>query len=689
MATAVLKIVGDSGGLTAALAEARRASRATSVAVAADARRTEREQIRAARAAEREQVRAARTAEREQIRATQNAARAHDRESKRAVAAQLAAYRQITQAARLSATARERAEKEATRIAQAEASARGLTATQEAELRARALRGLTSQAIAEERRMTAAARREATERSRFAARATRVVSAVGGAVVGAGSTIHSEIQATRRRRAGTESTLNDALYQAGVGGTEAAQMRARVMQFANARGMDPQAVAEGILQAQTQFSVLAQPGMSPQQALQQQLDLAGFAQDTRQDPGEVMRVAGMLGQQGITGADQRAALMQMTGMAHAGSIELASMTREAMGPLMQNIARSVTSGMNPQERAAAVRAATMETMAVGEVTARSGGRSRDMLNALAKTRGSITNDRTQENLYERLRGGGAQERALAASMFEQRDGHARLRQGTTAVGFLSQIVSGLGGDTNRAMNLLSAGGPGAPMILDAQQRRLMLLLASQGTGGRTIAENVSQMQTQGLAFNEQRVQQGHAMAQGEAATQLQREENARSEALGNNTSALNKLSNSIAGFAASNPLLSVGMNAGGSILGNVLAGRAGAVAAPLLARGGALGTSVLARLGAGVATGGAAGAGTAGAGVAAALGVAGGVGYGINRAMGNNNQADNPFSSHFYTDFAWAVRTAIREGLSSATVQVDPHAATQASATASTQMPRR
>ena len=73
------------------------------------------------------------------------------------------------------------------------------------------------------------------------------------------------------------------------------------MQFANARGMDPQAVAEGILQAQTQFSVLAQPGMSPQQALQQQLDLAGFAQDTRQDPGEVMRVAGMLGQQGITG----------------------------------------------------------------------------------------------------------------------------------------------------------------------------------------------------------------------------------------------------------------------------------------------------------------------------------------------------------------------------------------------------
>ena len=664
MATAVLKIIGDSAGLVNALGEAQRMARSTAAAISASARRSEQEQVRAAR----------------------NATVASEREARRSVSAQLSAHRQIAQSARLTAEARERAEKEATRIAQTEARARGLTAAQEADLRARALRGLTTQAISEERRMTAAARREATERSRLVSRATRGVSAVGGAVVSGGSTIHSEIQATRRRRATTESTLNDALYQGGIVGGDAAAMRAQVMRFAGARGMDPQALAEGILQAQTQFSVLAQPGVSPQAALQQQLDLAEFAQATRQDPGEVMRVAGMLGQQGITGTDQRAAIMQMTGMAQAGSIELANMTREAMGPLMQNIARSVNAGMTPHERTAAVRAATMETMAVGEVTARSGGRSRDMLNALAKTRGSITSDRTQTNLYERLQGGGAQERALAASMFERRDGHMRLRQGTTAVGFLSQIVSGLGGDTNRAMNLLSAGGPGSPMILDAQQRRLMLLLASQGQGGRTIAENVSAMQTQGLAFDERRVQQGREMAQGETATQLQREENARSEALGNNTSALNQLSNTIAGIAANNPILSAATSAGGGLLGTLAAGRAGSVVAPLLARGSALGAGVVARLGAGAAAG---GAGTAGAGVAAALGVAGAAGYGINRAMGHNQQSDNPFSGHFYTDFVWAMRTAIREGLGSATVQVDPHAATQAGATASTQLPRR
>ncbi len=63
------------------------------------------------------------------------------------------------------------------------------------------------------------------------------------------------------------------------------------------------------------------------------------------------------------------------------------------------------------------------------------------------------------------------------------------------------------------------------------------------------------------------------------------------------------------------------------------------------------------------------------------------------RSLGHNQQSDNPFSGHFYTDFVWAMRTAIREGLreglGSATVQVDPHAATQADATASTQLPRR
>lgn len=585
MARAVLQIIGDASSVEAAFGSARRASRAASAAIAADSQRTMRAQERAA----------------------SQAARAEERAAQQATRAQLQAYRQAASAAQLSARAREAAEHHATEIASREARARGLSMQAEAELRRRALNDLTSQYVAAERRMTATARRESAERVKVAREGERRYrSALGVGLGGArsfasgalstGREIQGEMQSARARRATTEHTLNSALYQAGIGGDAASSMRSQVLRFATQRGMDPQALAEGIAAAQTQFSVLAQPGVSPQDALQQQLDLASFAQSTYQDPGEVMRVAGMLGQQGIRGADMRSILMQMTGMAQAGSIELSNMTREAMGPLMQNIARSTNASMTPQQRAEAVRSATLETMAVGEVTARSGGRSRDMLNALAKTRGSITNERTQESLYARLHAGGQQERALAASMFEQRNGHARLRQGTTAVGFLSQIVAGLGGDVNRATNLLGAGGPGRPMVLDAQQRRLMLLLASQGTNGRTVAQSVADMQAQGATFDEQRVAQGQALVQSEQSTQLQRDENARMQALTGNTRELQNLSNRIASVQASNPITS-------AIAGAAGLGAVGAAArSPVGLAGTLLAGGTLANLGA-IATG--------------------------------------------------------------------------------------
>ena len=96
----------------------------------------------------------------------------------------------------------------------------------------------------------------------------------------------------------------------------------------------------------------------------------------------------------------------------------------------------------------------------------------------------------------------------------------------------------------------------------------MLLLASQGTGGRTIAENAHRH-----ADARARLQRAARPARsrdgaerGDDAVAARRER--APEALGNNTSAINKLSNSIAGFAASNPHGNpVGMNAGGASFG--------------------------------------------------------------------------------------------------------------------------
>lgn len=74
--------------------------------------------------------------------------------------------------------------------------------------------------------------------------------------------------------------------------------------------------------------------------------------------------------------------------------------------------------------------------------------------------------------------------------------------------------------------------------------------------------------------------------------------------------------------------------------------------------------------------------GTTGALVLASAGAGLGIGYGINRAMGHNQQSDNPFSSHFYTEFARSVRDAVRDGMQSATVTVSQHDAVHAATVA-------
>jgi hypothetical protein len=125
----------------------------------------------------------------------------------------------------------------------------------EAELRRRALNDLTSQYVAAERRMTATARRESAERVKVAREGERRYrSAIGVGLGGArsfasgalstGREIQGEMQSARARRATTEHTLNSALYQAHIYGSEGGDAQARVMQFAASRGMDPQAVAE-------------------------------------------------------------------------------------------------------------------------------------------------------------------------------------------------------------------------------------------------------------------------------------------------------------------------------------------------------------------------------------------------------------------------------------------------------------
>lgn len=558
-ARATLIIDGDASALRRALGEVPGAARRAQAAMSSEARRGAATRVAVTRSETRETERAARDAARARIaaeKATQRAARESasaaaslDRQRSRALLSQ---HRQHVSAMMSLDRQRHNA-----MMAQH-----------------RAQQTLTRQL----------ARQEQREAGRFLDRSRRSALRGAGRMGSAGaqfaSTAHEAIQSERERRAGSEHTLNAAFYQAGIGGAEARAMRSRLQREVASgalRGLSLDEVSEGLMAAQTQFSVLSGDNAAARGGgFERQLQLLRFARNTYQSPGEVLRVAGMLQQQGVTGADQETALRSMTGMAQAGAIELSDVVSQGLGPLMQNIARSVRSGMTAAERAAAVRAATLETMAVAEVTSRGGQTPRDALNALSKTRASITNERTQANLYARLQSAGPEGVALAQRMFTGTGPAARLREGTTAVGFLSDLVAGFGGDTNRVTNLLGAGGPTRPMVLDSQQRRLLTVLASQTQGGGTIADTVRSMQTQGGGFGAADEARGAAMRDVEQQTQLRSAEETRANALTDNTNQVVNLSNSIRDWNVRHPWLAQAGTAAAPI--------AGSVAAPVVAR---------------------------------------------------------------------------------------------------------
>ena len=535
-----------------------------------------------------------------------------------------------------------KAERQVTAIAAAQATERGRIAAREEQAKARAYAATTRLAEREEQQRTRIAEREARRRATAARRErdearSRVGSAASSAMQTVGSyasTMHGQIQGARRSRAETEHTLNSALYQAGVTGTEAAGMRARVfreVESGRLQGLSADEVASAIAATQTQFSSLTRgtEGLTGQAAVQRRqqnlndmLGAAEFARNTYQGPAEVMRVAGMLSSQGVTGDNQRAALEAMTGIAQAGSIELTNVTREALGPLMQSIAFAtgrLGSGATAEQRAAAVRDATITTLAVGEVGAGAGLSSRDSLNAYAKIQRNMQSDVVTGHLFEALgarRGGGALARELFTTERDSRGQTVhRMRAGQDALGVMGRLQQFAGGSTQLA-NLLQGGG-GEAMILDAQVRRFLGGLSSQTAGGQTMAQRVQSLVDQGRSFGQADVNRGASMVNAEQRTEIVAQEERRNAALTMDSAAL-RFSNAVDRFANNNPFASAALSAGAGGASSLLAGGLGRMA-------GATGAGGLANT---IAGGGAA-AGGAALGTAAGVLAAGAVGLGV------------------------------------------------------------
>lgn len=711
MPTAILKIDGDTSGLSRAFGDIRAQAKATEAAIRSSMTGAFTGAEKAAQRAEGAVRRGGRVARDESARTSQQ----QERDAQRTVAAFLRAEDQKRRAAQLTAKARERAEQEATTVARAEAQKRGLTAEQEARLRQSTLERITRAAESEERKQTAIAKREQRARERAGRDVgiglRRGLNVGGDAALNVARQAHGQIQDARRQRAESEHTLNAAFFQAGVNGPEATRMTARIQQeiaSGSLRGLSMDQVAGGIMGAQTQFSVLSGRTEADRSAnLNRQIELAAFARNTLQDPAEVMRVAGMLSQQGVRGGDQMDVLHSLTGMALAGSIELSTLTSTALGPLMQNISRTTNQNQTAAQRSEAVRRTTAETMAIGEIGAAAGLTPRDALNAMAKLRTSVENPMMAERLDARLRASGRGE--LAGRLVQRNAAGALELRNRNPVEFMSSLVQGMGGDTNAVTNLLSAGGRGSAMVLDAQQRRLINAMSSQTAGGQTIAAHIAEMQSAGTRFGLDDVERGRAIVDGESRTALQSAEETRLGALTDNTSAMVQLSNAINNWTVRNPIASSAIQSGGGLLGGVLGGAlfprigqafvntgigarlagltggGGGILASLGSVGTFLGTSV-----------GAASAGTIGATVLGSLGAGLGIGTLANRALhsdanqrGGNAAYTNVFTGDFWRGFTTSVQQAMRDGLSSAQITATVSAVDATHAAAQAPVPTR
>lgn len=417
---------------------------------------------------------------------------------------------------------------------------------------------------------------------------------------------HGQIQDARQRRAGVEHTLNNAFFQAGVSGAEAQTMRAEILREVTSgrlRGLESGDVANALSAAQTQFSVLSGPNEQARSGnLRDAMGAMEFARNTFQDPGEVLRVAGMLNQQGVRGDSQRSVLQALTGIAQAGSIELGNVTREALGPLMQNIAVA-TGRLGPNaseaDRSRAVREATVRTLAVGEVGAAAGLSSRDSLNAYAKIQRNFSSDVVTTRLFEALSARGASGQAAASELFQEtrndRGERVQRLRNNDPLQTMSRLMQWAGGDTSRVLNLLQGGG-GEAMVVDAQVRRFVGAMQSQ-SGSGTMADRVQNLIQQGSSFGAADEARGAAMRDGEQLTELNANSERRDAALTENTGALGDLSNRFTAWASSNPLANIALGAAAPGALGWLGGKLGGITGAL--GGGAGGAGGTAAAGAG------------------------------------------------------------------------------------------
>ncbi len=632
---------------------------------AAAERASQRQAAAAERAAARAQaaaVRGAKAQEREQARAT----RAAEVGAQRAAMAYVRAEEQKRRAARTSAEARERAEREATSVARTEAAKRNLTAEQEARVKQQTLERLTRTYEAEERRRTAAAKREQREREReqrererearrtertaererrgTAATISQGVTAAAGAAGSFASTSHGLIQDARRSRAQADRSIAQAVRDSGGNEADVTAARSRVRRFVKQTGIPYEDVAGALEFGQQRGSSLeAMDNETRGQALDRSLSLIREANAENTPAGEYLAASGRLHAVGLSGPALTNAMRFALAAAQSGQVEVAQIIQQGLpgaSRLMAQRADALT--RNPGETDAAFEArrqdvrlrAFRESVATQEILAASGGNAGRTSNTLAGLQNFMNTPRRQELALTNIRAAesavntstpAGRDRAAAlralyegdTALFERdptRNGNAmRLREGVSPIELATRVARATGGGQAGA-NIFAGGGHGNAQSFLNNMRDLMAVLGGERGQAISAAMNAAPLTQESITARQ-------AAVESDDLSNLTRVQEAGTNALTDNTDAVNSLSNRVADWAAANPLHSTAATVGGGLLASTLgpaaANRIGSWAA---------GTRIGQMLG----VGGGAAAGAAGSGGAAGAGgaarVLGGVG---------------------------------------------------------------
>lgn len=473
-----------------------------------------------------------------------------------------------------------------------------------------------------ERQVTAEAQREQRRRS---VAAGAVVSRFTSGAVGVGSSLHSQIQDARQRAARIETSLNTTLLQTGASNSEIVSLRDQAMSYGRANHFSHEQMAATVGEVQTRFSALAdRTPEGRRRAMQQTLQDMRFARlIDPENPGGLVNLSSMLRQRGVGDSARENILRRATGIGFGGSVEVQEMIARGLPGVLRDIATR-TSNATPGQRDALTETAITDYFANIQGAAASGQSvtwSSNRLTALPVAFASSDRQHRIGEALSRRRMTDEQRAEFNQTFRRNRNGQYEMQESVR--NSPSALAAFFGHQFNNSPLALSAfmgvgGGGGRRQLLNAPDVRLLnsYFGTQVDANGNTVrgyeAVNTLAQQT----ITPEQIAQFEALRASEDSTKIADEENARQAALSDNTNAINRLSNALAGFAANNPMLSAAVAAGGASALPAIAGGAITAAGTSSAAGGLAGVA-----GAGLAGVAGAAALVLGAGAAGAYGV--------------------------------------------------------------------